>query len=72
MCVNNSCYRNSNSYSLGKLLELSKGPFSCSLSAWRAEGAAMCMTRDETRLSPLHPLLLAGGFVGEMELQGAD
>lgn len=63
MCVNNSCYRNSNSYSPGKLLWLSKGLFSHSLSAWRAQGAAM--GRDKVQLKPLHPSLLAGIFMWE-------
>lgn len=53
MCVNNSCYRNSNSYSPGKSLWLSKGPFSRSLSARKAEGAAVRRTRDKLRLELL-------------------
>lgn len=58
MCVNNSCYRNSNSYSPGKLLELSKGPFSHSLSAWRVQGAAICTGRDKIWLQPCTHLSL--------------
>lgn len=69
MCVNNSCYRNSNSYSPGKLLWLSKGPFSRSLSARKAEGAAVRRTRDKQRLELLPPVLLAGGAVQEPELR---